>query len=136
VGFCSFLERKVLMTLIRAFPEASTSSSSLAAASGASRRSMQWKRTGRVRRKRTLLRQQNGRNGIDGAGVLPERHHHSAWLQTIERAQDTDLRNNTNSVILMRHTKFHNFIILTIIMLVSHDSVAQKGPIFPKCDSD
>jgi hypothetical protein len=80
--------------------------------------------------KRTLLRQQNGRNGIDGAGGLPARHHHSAWLQTIERAQDTDFRNNMNFVILMRDTKFHNFIILTIIMPASHDYVAEKGPYF------
>jgi len=35
-----------------------------------------------------------------------------------------------NWAILMRHTKFHNFIILTIIMLVSHDSVAGKGTYF------
>ena len=81
-------------------------------------------------KKRTLLRQQNGRNGIDGAGGLPERHHHSAWLQTIERAQDTDFRNNMNFVILIRDTKFHNFIILTTIVPVSHDSVAEKGASF------
>src|SRR4029077_13718082 len=29
-------------------------------------------------KQRTLLRQQNGRNGIDGTGGLPERHHQSA----------------------------------------------------------
>jgi hypothetical protein len=57
---------------------------------------------------------------------------HSAWLQTIERAQDTDFRHNMNFVILMRDTKFHNFIILTIIMLGSHDSAAETGGIFPK----
>jgi hypothetical protein len=78
------------------------------------------------------LRQQNGRNGIDGTGGLPERHYHSAWLQTIERAQDTDFRGNLNFVILMRDTKFHNFIILTIIMLASHDSVAETGSSFLK----
>src|SRR5262249_54036580 len=52
------------------------------------------------------------------------------WLQTIERAQDTDFRDNMNFVILMRDTKFHNFIILTIIMLASHDSVAETGSSF------
>jgi hypothetical protein len=78
------------------------------------------------------LRQQNGRNGIDGTGGLPERHYHSARLQTIERAQDTDFRDNMNLVILMRDTKFHNFIILTIIMLASHDSVAETGSSFLK----
>jgi len=35
-----------------------------------------------------------------------------------------------NFVILMRDTKFHNFIILTIIMPASHDSVAEKRPYF------
>jgi hypothetical protein len=35
-----------------------------------------------------------------------------------------------NFVILMRDTKFHNFIILTIIMLASHDSVAETGSSF------
>src|ERR1700731_2186792 len=39
-------------------------------------------------KQRTLLRQQNGRHGIDGTGGLPERHHQSAWSQTIERAQE------------------------------------------------
>ena len=67
-----------------------------------------------------------------GARGLPERHHHSAWLQTIERAQDTDFRNNRNSAILTRDTKFHNFIILTIIMPKSHDSVAETGLSFRK----
>jgi hypothetical protein len=78
------------------------------------------------------LRRQNGRNGIDGTGGLPERHYHSAWLQTIERAQDTDCRDNMNFVILVRDTKFRNFIIFTIIMLASHDAVAETGSSFLK----
>jgi len=78
------------------------------------------------------LRQQNGRNGIDGTEGLPGRHYHSAWWQTIERAQDSDFRDNMNSAILMRDTKFHNFIILTIIMRASHDSVAETGSSFLK----
>jgi carbamate kinase len=72
-------------------------------------------------KQRTLLRPQNGRNGIGGTGGLPERHHHSAWLQTIERTQDKDFRNNMNFVI--RAKKFHCFIILTTIVPVSHDYV-------------
>jgi len=78
------------------------------------------------------LRQQNGRSGIDGTGGLPERHYHSAWLQTIERAQDTDFRDNMNFAILMRDTKFHNFIIITMIMLAAHYSVGETGSIFSK----
>jgi hypothetical protein len=53
-------------------------------------------------------------------------------LQTIERAQNTDFRDNVSFVILMRDTKFRNFIILTIIVLVSHDSVAETGSSFLK----
>jgi hypothetical protein len=78
------------------------------------------------------LRQHNGRNGIDGTGGLPGRHYHSAWLQTIERAQDTDFRDNMNFAILMHDTKFHNLIIITIIMPAAHDSVGETGSSFPK----
>ena len=37
-----------------------------------------------------------------------------------------------NFAILMRSTQFHNFIILTMILLVSHDSVAETGASFLK----
>jgi len=53
-------------------------------------------------------------------------------LQTIERAPDTDFRNNVNLLILMRGTKFHNFIIITIIVPASHDSGPEKEATFPE----
>jgi len=36
-----------------------------------------------------------------------------------------------NFAILMRDTKFHNFIIITTIMLAAHDYVGETGPSLP-----
>src|ERR1700720_1971761 len=79
VGVCSILERKALID-VNAHLSRSHHLEQLLSGSFKRIASLyvveeDWAR----QKQRTLLRQQNGRNGIDGTGGLAERHHQSAW---------------------------------------------------------
>src|ERR1700730_9016653 len=83
VGVCSILERKALID-VNAHLSRRHHLEQLVRGSIERIASLYVVEEDRARQKqRALLRQQNGRNGIDGTGGLPERNHQSARSYTI-----------------------------------------------------
>src|SRR5580704_17944670 len=145
VGVCSILERKALID-VNAHLSRSHHLEQLVRGSFERIASLyvveeDWAR----QKQRTLLRQQNGRNGIDGKGLRPPgagapdptRAHRHRLLSSSEPRDRPSAEFGSHGAygfpqkhelpnILMQDGKFHHFIILTIMVPFTHDSVIRR----------